>query len=421
MGTDYVLSLRRTATFASAAAPGNNAAMAAALDADTARAGDGYAGLIDQLMFTSAAGFNSSLHQLSPAAYLTVDAATDRTTQYMAESLAGYLRNRRAGQINPAFQQASSYQSEAAFAQAVGSLTETADVLHYCAGGRDTIDELQPTDRTRSVWVNPFGLFFGESTAGDHLGFQSNTAGVQFGIDKQFDEHWIMGIGGGYDQSHVNTGDLLSAGEIETFRIGPYASWFNDDWYLDLSLTGGFHDNSLGRVVNVGGTDYIARGDYHAQDFSFYMGGGRDCPVGDYTFSPLVSLQYIAYRQDGFEESGGDGAGLLVDPRNANSLRSRVGGQVRRVYRRGAAKIVPELFAGWAHEYLANDPLEARFLGGVTPFSIDRGGIFRDAGYFGANVTLLPREHAALFVRYDGEFSDGGHFNAVDLGAMFEF
>jgi len=78
-------------------------------------------------------------------------------------------------------------------------------------------------------------------------------------------------------------------------------------------------------------------------------------------------------------------------------------------------------FGGWAHEYLANDNLVASFLGGVTPFSTDRGGIFRDSGYFGATLTLMPRDHASLFTRYNGEYSSGGHFTAVDLGLMVEF
>jgi uncharacterized protein with beta-barrel porin domain len=135
----------------------------------------------------------------------------------------------------------------------------------------------------------------------------------------------------------------------------------------------------------------------------------------------LLSLQYIDYRENDFNETGANGANLAVDPRDANSLRSRVGCQANRVYCWGRAKIVPEVFAGWAHEYLANDPLEARFLGGVTPFSIDRGGIFRDAAYFGATLNLIPRDHAALFTRYNGEYSSGGHFTAVDLGLMVEF
>lgn len=421
VGDDYVLNLRRTATFASVATPGNNRSMAAALDADSPTANDGYAATINYLLFTNASTFNASLQQLSPAPYLTVNAATDRTTQYMAESMGGYLRNRRAGQINPGFAQTASFESSQAFAQAVGSPTELAGCVKYCANARTAVLEERTIDRSRSVWVNPFGVFYGEKSSGDHLGFQSNVAGLQLGIDKQVADDFIVGIGAGYNQTHLDTTNLYSAGEIETFRVGPYASWFNDNWYLDSSLTGGFHNNSLTRLVTINDTDSFARGDYHANDLSLYFGGGRDYEMGVYTVSPLVSLQYIYYRQNDFAETGAEGENLAIDPRDAHSLRSRVGGQLIRVYHYGKGKIVPEVFAGWAHEYLANDPLEARFLGGVTPFSVDRGGIFRDAAYFGATLTVKPREHASLFTRYNGEYSSGGHFTAVDLGLMFEF
>ncbi len=122
-----------------------------------------------------------------------------------------------------------------------------------------------------------------------------------------------------------------------------------------------------------------------------------------------------------FSESGADGADLSVAPLDAHSLRSRVGGQLQRVCQWGETKIVPQFYAGWAHEYLENDLLEARFLGGVTPFTIDRGGIFRDAGYYGVGLTALPRDHASVFARYNGEYSSGGHFTAVDLGLMIEY
>jgi uncharacterized protein with beta-barrel porin domain len=419
---DYTITIHRTATFASAATPGNNARLAAALDADAATASDGYAELINQqLLFTNASAFNGSLQQLSPAAYLTVSAASDRTTQYMAEAWGGYLRMRRAGRTNMVPSQASSYRGSEAFARAIDSPAELAGTIKYCANERTTIRELQDVDRSRSVWVNPFGVFFGERSSGDHLGFQSNVAGVQFGIDKQYDENFIFGIGGGYDQLHVDTADLYSAGEAETFRIGPYLTWFNDEWYCDASFTGGFHGNSVGRQVNVGGDEYVAHGNYRANDLSLYVGGGRDIQVADSTLSPLVSLQWIGYRQNEFTESNADGANLEVDPLDAHSLRSRVGGQWMRVYRWHQVKIVPEVFGGWAHEYLANDNLEARFLGGATRFSTDRGGIFRDSGYYGVTLTAIPREHSSFFARYNGEYSSGGHFAAVDLGVVYEF
>lgn len=418
---DYALTLHRTARFASAANSPNNWSMANAVDGDVAVAAGAYGNLINQWMFTNTSSFNASLQQLSPAAYLTANAATDRTTQYMAEALGGYLRNRRNGQANLAYSPASSYQGSSAFALAVGSPTELAGVVKYCADERTMIRELQGADWTRSVWANPFGVFYGERSTGDHLGFQSNVAGVQLGIDNQVDEDWFVGVGAGYNQTHLDTMDRLSSGEIQTFRVGPYATWFNDAWYLDSSFTGGFHGNDIGRLVQQNGMDGVIQGNYRACDLSLYLGGGRDYHSGPYTFSPLASMQYIFYRQNGFDESGVDGANLLVDQRDASAMRTRLGSQLSLVHQLRRAKVVPEVFGGWAHEFLGNDPLEARFLGGITPFSIDRGGIFRDSVYYGAGLTALPSDRASIFTRYNGEYSNGGHFTAVDLGVVLGF
>ncbi len=420
-GGNYYLMLTRSATFRSAATSGNNAAMGGALDGDAASASGAYADFINHMLFTNSATFNSILQQLSPATYLTAYAATDRTTQYMAESTGDYLRKRRAGQINPGLYQRSTYESSTALARAIGSPTEMAGIIKYCANENNSDFEPRAIDRTRSVWANPFGVFYGERTSGDHLGFQSNVAGIQFGIDKQLDESWIAGIGGGYCQTHLDTNDQLSAGTINTFRVGPYATWYDGDWYLDMSLTGGFHDNSLSRYVDVGQMNGTAQGDYHANDLSLYYGLGRDYRMGAYTLTPQASLQYIYYRQNYFTETGADEVDYVVDPRNANSLRSRFGGQLSSTVQRGGVKVVREVFAGWAHEYLGNDPLVARFVGGVTPFSTDRGGLFRDAGYYGIGLTAIPSGRTSLFARYNGEYSSGGHFTAVDLGLTYAF
>ena len=186
-------------------------------------------------------------------------------------------------------------------------------------------------------------------------------------------------------------------------------------------MTGGFHNNDMGRLADLNDTGEVAKGIYRANDLSLYLGAGRDCHYGAYTVSPLVSLQYIYYRQNDIAESGADGADLSVAPLDAHSLRSRVGGQLQRACQWGKTKIVPQFYVGWAHEYLENDLLEARFLGGVTPFTIDRGGIFRDAGYYGVGLTALPRDHVSVFARYNGEYSSGGHFTAIDMGLMIEY
>ena len=259
-GASYSLELYRTATFASVANTPNNASMGAALDADSGMATNGYAGIINHLLFSNADGFNASLHQFSPSAYLAVSAATNRTTQYMTESMGQYLRGRRSGHMPTMVTPASGYKDDIAFTNVIGGPGKLADVTKYCDGAQSIIRELQNSDTTRSAWVTPFGLFYGERTSGDHLGFQSNVAGAQFGIDKQFSDTFIFGIGGGYDNMHTSTNDWYSAGTTDTLRVGPYATWYNDEWFVDSSLTGGFHDNDLGRTVSVGGDTYTAKG-----------------------------------------------------------------------------------------------------------------------------------------------------------------
>jgi uncharacterized protein with beta-barrel porin domain len=409
----YTFTLNRTATFTSAAAPGNNRAMAAALDADTGVAADGYALLVNELLLTDTATFNGLLQRYSPAAYLDVSAASNRTTQYMAESLGQYLRTRRLGR--------QTWCGSPTLARAGDSPTELADVIHRCCYEEDGGGRPRGYNPDYVAWATAFGVFYGEKTSGDHLGFQSNVAGSQFGIDKQFSEDFIAGFGGGYDQMHIATNDNYSFGETETFRIGPYATWFGEAWYLDASVTGGFHDNSLSRSVSVADDVFAADGRYHADDLSIYLGGGRDYHVGSSVITPQASLQYIVYRQNDFTETNGDGAALAVDPLDVYSLRSRVGGQFLRVFQYDRLRVLLDVAAGWAHEYLENDTLEARFVGGLTRFGTDRGGIFRDSGYYNISLAALPRNHVSLFTRYSGEYASGGHYTAVDAGLMFEF
>lgn len=405
----YSLTLEQTATFESAATAGNNRSMAAALDRDAATAADGYAELINQMLFTDTAVFNGELQRYSPAAYLDAGAASNRTAQCLAEALGGYLRTRRIGRFQCPCPQTMAYRR-------YGS-TDLEEVLRCCANDQSDVRY----NTANAAWANPFGVFYGEETSGDHLGFQSNVVGSQFGIDRQFSENVIFGVGGAYDEMHLTTNNLYSACDADTFRVGPYATWFNEAWYLDASVTGGFHDNDMDRSVNIGEDVYTANGNYDSRDVSVYLGAGRDYGVGSSIFTPQASLQYIAYRQDGFEETGAEGADLAVDPLDAYSLRSRVGGQFTRTLQVRQTRMLLEAFGGWAHEYLENDVLEARFVGGVSPFWTDRGGIFRDSGYYGLGLTALPSRHVSLFTRYNGEYSSGGHYAAIDAGLTVVF
>jgi outer membrane autotransporter protein len=84
-------------------------------------------------------------------------------------------------------------------------------------------------------------------------------------------------------------------------------------------------------------------------------------------------------------------------------------------------KIVPELFAGWAHEFMNNEDLKARFVEGTAKFTTDVDGDRDDSVYFGAGISALLKENISAFVRYEGEYSSGNGINALSVGITVLF
>ncbi|MHB1038013.1 MAG: autotransporter family protein [Pirellulales bacterium] len=440
-GQTYVMSVDRTATFASVASGRNYAAMAAALDADVASGAaaasaitppqsldppaagpfpGNYAGLVNELSFMNQSEFNEALSGLSGSPYHAVDAASIRTAQYLAQGMSQYLRTRRAGLTGSCAVCPSG--SAGVVANGEGEPCGEAGC------DQDACQELKadcpcqtaPYNR-RAAFADPFGVFFGEKSTADRVGFQANSAGLQIGIDNEVDPGCIAGLATAYSNTHVSFDDWYGAADTDTVRVGPYLSWFNNEAYLDFYGSCGFHDNDVSRNYAAGTLVGTAQSEYHGHDVSLYLGGGYDYCLGETILTPTASAQYVFYHQSDFTEWGGNGADLAVSGNNSNSLRSEVGARLTRTLCWRSTRILPEVFGGWAHEYLANDRLYARFAGGDAVFAVSRGGVFRDGGYFGAGVTMLPCAGVSLFARYNGEVSGGGDFNACDAGLVLLF
>ncbi len=97
-------------------------------------------------------------------------------------------------------------------------------------------------------------------------------------------------------------------------------------------------------------------------------------------------------------------------------LRSRLGVDLTGCYRWKDAAVVSDVFGGWAHQYLSDDPLWAGFAAGDALFATERTSAFRDSAYFGASLTAVPRANVSLYCRYKGEAASAGFFHTCDAG-----
>ena len=85
--------------------------------------------------------------------------------------------------------------------------------------------------------------------------------------------------------------------------------------------------------------------------------------------------------------------------------------QVSRNYIYRGVVLTPGVFGGWVHEYLANDPIRARFAWGQTDFLTSPTGIIRNTGQFGANLLGSFQQGTTVNLRYIGELGSGAQLH----------
>jgi len=417
-GNNYQLVANRE-TFASNVNGGNKSSVLGAIDSDLGNATGDYVTLINALTALNSAQLNDAAEKLNPLPYASATTSSFRTTQRMTGDLANYLSARRSG-----IEELTMFNTESRERQLlIADASNDPRTLAYVINENKRIAKMQQDEADSKIkgFFRPLGVFYEHDSTPKMTGFRAQAVGAQFGLDKNYGPNLIMGVGGGYSHSFINFKESRGKGDADSFRVGPYASYFKNNLFVDTSVSFGYHQNEVERDIRFGTINRTADSDYHAYDLSTYIGGGYDFHINKLTVTPTTSLQYILYRNEGFKETGAGAAGLDVDAATSHSLRSKLGVTLSTVTELYGTKIVPELFAGWAHEFINNEDIKARFVQGTAKFTTDVDNGMDDSVYFGAGISALLKENISAFVRYEGEYSSGNSINALNVGITVLF
>ena len=417
-GNDYQLVATRDA-LASKVSGVNRSSVLGAIDSDTGSAAGDYITLINALTFLNSTRLNYAADKLNALPYASATSFSLRTTQQMTSNLANYLSARRLGLEELMMLNAKSREGRLLIADA----SNDPGTLAYVINENRKIAKMQQDEADSKIrgFLTPFGVFYEQDSTPGLTGFCARAVGAQFGFDKSFGANLIMGIGGGYGHSFINFNEGRGKGDVDSFRVGPYASCFRDNLFVDTSVSFGYHNNEIERDIKFGTINRTAEGDYHTYDLSAYIGGGYDFHFNQWIVTPTTSLQYICYHRESFKETGAGAAGLDVDAATSESFRSRLGIKLSAITELCGTKIAPELFVGWAHEFMDEENIKAGFADGTAKFTTDVDGDGGDSVYFGAGISALLKENISAFVRYEGEHSAGNDIRTLNVGITILF
>ncbi|MAX26919.1 MAG: hypothetical protein CMJ19_20690 [Phycisphaeraceae bacterium] len=366
--------------------------------------------LVEALGDLDQEGLNQYVKELNDGIDVSVLASRNilQLIQTFSQVLSNHLTARRSGM--PVFAQ----QGDTTM---LAGLTDDPHTLAQVAAQQD---EAAPRTVPMQEWAafgKLYGLFSDQETTSGRTGYSSDAVGIQLGMDYQVNENLIVGLSLDYTSTDVTFDSGYGDMDTDSFRVGPFASYFTDKWFIDASLTFGIHSSESTRNdTSTGAHD----GDFDATDITLYLGGGYDFKLSEaWTLTPTASLRYTYYNRDAYTETGT--GGIAYEEYDINTLHSRLG--VRLAYQLNAMDLlmIPELMIGWEHEYLGEGDTVNGTFSGVGAFNVNTGNPDEDSVFFGAGLTAIVDEQWTTFIRYEGNVSADGETHGISGGVRYEF
>ncbi len=386
-GNDLLLVVAQVHGFADLAVGERNTAMAAALDADLATAGGSYASLLAEMQFANADTINDTLDLVRPDAYQALTRAVRLVTWSIHEELA-----------------------ESA-APGCGAGTRMPRCVESSGGG--STGNRQGEIRFS---LQPFGLVHYEGPSPTTIGYAAESAGFLLGANRQLSDRLAAGVV--FACADVGVDLQRGIGSVDFYRIGPYATFDLENWRLHGAATFGRHRyDALRSAASLG--SYAA--DYSASDGCLYLDLRRPGRGTGWNLAPLGSLQYTFGRREALAETLTGPAALALDACDSDSLRSRVGASIGRTIGSPQLAICPTVLAGWAHEFLSDQPSGARFRGGTSGFVPPTSTFLEDAAFLRGGLSVCRSDRLETALAYDGQWGAHTVAHAASLSVTGRF
>jgi outer membrane autotransporter protein len=274
-----------------------------------------------------------------------------------------------------------------------------------------------------NVWLQGFGSFGHLDGDGNASGGDYTISGVNGGFDYRLSPEMLVGLAVGYSHDDASVGGPGASGSVDAFQFAGYGGYVSGPWHLDGIFSYGYLQTDTKRVINVGSIQQTAAGNYDGNVFSLSTEGGYAFEAGPVTIEPTLGLNYTHLSQDSFQETGAGVNGLSVHSVDMDSFRTALGVRLAAKFgEKDAVQFVPELRAGWEHEFMDRTAdLNARFIGGSGDFNVRGVELGADSGVLGAGLTVSFNKSIQGFVNFDARMNERLSSHTISGGVSYSW
>lgn len=237
----------------------------------------------------------------------------------------------------------------AALRDGAGGLSVTGNMSGESGAGQSGVD-LPRSDKPLSVFASGNYGWGGRDATANDAGFDYDATTFTLGADYRLTPNLVVGGAFGYGRGKADLDDGLGKVTLNSYQAGLYASWFDANWFADLS--GGYAWNDYDKISRnsfVAGQSIDA--DTNGSAWSLGLRGGYVFHLDALSFGPVVGMRYTDYRIDGYSERGLAGLAQGVDAQDFDSLTGSAGMQAAYRFRAEGMEIIPRLSLALEHEF----------------------------------------------------------------------
>jgi uncharacterized protein with beta-barrel porin domain len=272
--------------------------------------------------------------------------------------------------------------------------------------------------RGNSVWSQAMGTTGRIQSDGNGAGSRYTGGGFMVGYDHALNQHWLIGVAGGYSRANWNAtlnGVAPANGTVQTPEGALYARYTGGPWLV--SISGGYADHKfdISRSVIIGAATNNATSTHHGGEWSTDAQVEYTLASGLWQLRPLMGVRYSHLREDSFTESGAGNANLTMDARTTDSTTVSAGARVLRPFSAGSNGGY-EFKAVYSHLFGDNDsPVSARLAGQSAVFTTSGTPLKRDAVTLSAGIGAALAHNLSGFVDVQAEERGSGQ-EAYSIG-----
>jgi len=177
----------------------------------------------------------------------------------------------------------------------------------------------------------------------------NNTVAITAGADYRLTEHLLAGLTASYAHTDTTLDDFGSSATVDSYSPGVYASYADSGWFANF--IGRYSYNSYTENRNIAFLGQTANGGTDGHEGLVDLDGGYLFHSGPWSYGPVAGIQYTHLTVNGYTEQD-SAANLAVQEDQSDSLRGRLGGEVRYNTCGCGVTFSPHLTATWQHEFL---------------------------------------------------------------------